>query len=323
MEIFNNRQRSGYEEIVSYGPRWWTEYREMDAVYHFEGFLLDLIAVFLERTVNNQFPSQADIYALQMYEHVLGIESDDSISIEERRREVAAYYSGTGKLSRSSIKNMIRNYTGCESEMWWRDANLHIRVFMVDEKPFSSKKIYNIMSRRMPAYLDFLIREVIAVFELHETYSARNRYRMPFSWWDRTLDGSQLNDGSNYLDSEYPTKFLVVYRYSAESDNVLEHRQIFRCQYDAPEEISLVPKYRIYMPWWEGTRMLDGQYSMDGNFALDQDRSPVWNKETIRFFGLTEEDFRFNMYVPSKAAVMNGVAAMDGAILLNSGREVL
>ena len=29
MEIFNNQQRSGYEEIVSYGPKWWTEFREM------------------------------------------------------------------------------------------------------------------------------------------------------------------------------------------------------------------------------------------------------------------------------------------------------
>ena len=31
MEIFYNQERSGYEEIVSYGPSWWTEYREMNA----------------------------------------------------------------------------------------------------------------------------------------------------------------------------------------------------------------------------------------------------------------------------------------------------
>ena len=27
MEVFNNQQRSGYEEIVSYGPKWWTAHR--------------------------------------------------------------------------------------------------------------------------------------------------------------------------------------------------------------------------------------------------------------------------------------------------------
>lgn len=31
MEIFYNSHSPGYEEIVSYGPKWWTEYKEMDA----------------------------------------------------------------------------------------------------------------------------------------------------------------------------------------------------------------------------------------------------------------------------------------------------
>ena len=38
MEVFNNQQRSGYEEIVSYGPKWWAEFREMDANYRFAGW---------------------------------------------------------------------------------------------------------------------------------------------------------------------------------------------------------------------------------------------------------------------------------------------
>lgn len=43
MDIFCNGQ-NGYEEIANYGPRWWTEYREMDANYRFAGWTLNLMA---------------------------------------------------------------------------------------------------------------------------------------------------------------------------------------------------------------------------------------------------------------------------------------
>ena len=77
MEVFNNQQRSGYEEIVSYGPKWWTEFREMDANYRFAGWTLDLMAHWLERVVNNQFPANADERTITtVFEPALGIEPE-------------------------------------------------------------------------------------------------------------------------------------------------------------------------------------------------------------------------------------------------------
>lgn len=95
MEIFYNSSSPGYEEIVSYGPKWWTEYREMNAVYMFEGWLLDILAKKMEQEVKNLFPSQADLPTLLAYERMLGIEHDAELTIEERRRIVEIYYSGT------------------------------------------------------------------------------------------------------------------------------------------------------------------------------------------------------------------------------------
>ncbi|MDO4650431.1 MAG: hypothetical protein Q4B26_17470, partial [Eubacteriales bacterium] len=74
MEIFHNRDRSGYEEIVSYGPRWWTEYLEMDANYRFAGWTLDLMAHFLERIIKNQYPLNADEQTIELLEKLLHIE---------------------------------------------------------------------------------------------------------------------------------------------------------------------------------------------------------------------------------------------------------
>ena len=41
MEVFNNRQRSGYEEISSYSPKFYRQIKEMDAVYRFAGMNAD------------------------------------------------------------------------------------------------------------------------------------------------------------------------------------------------------------------------------------------------------------------------------------------
>ena len=112
MEIFNNQQRSGYEEIVSYGPKWWTEFREMDANYRFAGWTLDLMAYWLERVVNNQFPANADERTITtVFEPALRIEPEPDETLEERRKTAAAYWSGTGKLSKTVIQSIIKAYT--------------------------------------------------------------------------------------------------------------------------------------------------------------------------------------------------------------------
>ena len=85
MEVFNNQQRSGYEEIASYGPKWWTEFREMDANYRFAGWTLDLMAYWMERVVNNQFPANADERTITtVFEPALGIEPEPDETLEER-----------------------------------------------------------------------------------------------------------------------------------------------------------------------------------------------------------------------------------------------
>ena len=158
MEIFYNSSAPGYEEIVSYGPKWWTEYKEMDAVYMFEGWLLDVLAKKMEQEVKNLYPSQADYPTLLMYEKMLRIEHDTEITIEERRRIVQAYYSGTGHLSRSVILQLIKAYTGHDGEVFWDGPTLCIE-FNNDEGEFISIGILQkVIERRIPAHIPFQTR---------------------------------------------------------------------------------------------------------------------------------------------------------------------
>ena len=54
MLIFNNQQRSGYEEILSYSPEYYKQIREMDAIFRFAGYTVDMMAAYLEKLRENQ-----------------------------------------------------------------------------------------------------------------------------------------------------------------------------------------------------------------------------------------------------------------------------
>ncbi|MBU5481829.1 putative phage tail protein [Blautia sp. MSJ-19] len=155
MEIFYNSSAPGYEEIVSYGPKWWTEYKEMNAVYMFEGWLLDIMAKKMEQEVKNQFPSQADLPTLLAYEKMLRIESDVELTIQERRRIADIYYYGTGHLSGSVILQLIRAYTGHEGKVYWDGYTLCIEFNNNDGSFISLGILQKIIRRRIPAHIPF------------------------------------------------------------------------------------------------------------------------------------------------------------------------
>lgn len=211
MEIFSSGQRSGYEEIVNSGPRWWTEYREMDAVYRYEGWLLDLMIYLMERVVENQFPEYADEAAISALERLLKIEYDTSDpSLDERRKTVSTYYTGSfGKLNRTSILNMAEKYTGCPCSARWEGSTLIVTaVGDLDEnilREFKYTKLQSILQQRMPAHLNFLIKRTYGGFRIehrHRVVQERISLRFNAPWVNDGfyLDGSYLLDGSAILD---------------------------------------------------------------------------------------------------------------------------
>lgn len=161
MEIFCNRERPNYEEVVSYGPRWLTEYREMDANYKYAGWTLDLMAYWLERIVNNEFPAFADEQTISMWERVIDIEREPGMLLEERRRVVEAYLADPGKMSRSKIKTLARTYTGHDCDVYWIEEVLKIRFNSTEDIIISIDTLRKILRRRMPAHISYVINENI------------------------------------------------------------------------------------------------------------------------------------------------------------------
>lgn len=326
MEIFYNSKRPGYDEIVSYGPKWWTEYREMEANYRYAGWSLDLMAHFLEQTVKNQFPDHADEKTIMMLEKLLKIEYDPGTKLDERRRIVSAYYSGMGKLSKSVIQSVIQTYGGCESKLWWKDrSSLQIRIFCNEGNAFSNKRIFQIIERRFPAHLLFMIRNVLCTFFTEEVFSVdRVRHRTWLSWWDDSLDGSFPLDGSLLLAAAFPPFFGNKYPFV--SENALTGRMggfIGRHRLLNRPDTEWKTRQKIAMNWWEELRTLDGRENLNGTCLLDQDALPRWGRETHRMNILGDEVFGITMYIPGMAKLLDGSVMLDGTIRLNSGREEL
>lgn len=151
MKIFYNDLRSGYEEVSSYGPSYWLEYKEMDAVYRLAGWTLDLMAHFLERMIGNQFVQYADEKTLSMFEQVLGLQADN-LTVEERRRAIAAALLGYGKLSAEDIIAIVRAYTGADCSISWNGTELKLQV-QNSEEGISYPALIGILSNRLPAHI--------------------------------------------------------------------------------------------------------------------------------------------------------------------------
>ena len=253
MEIFHNHDEPNYLTIVDYGPKWFTEFREMDANLRYAGWTLDLAAHWLERIVNNLFPESADERTIAMFERILCIEYDTlDVSLEERRRTVMAYWYGIGKLSRTSILQMAEEYTGCECDAWWLGKTVFVLCILDDLDKvgvrYDYRRIISILRKRLPAHLGFLIQARWKGFDIENRNEVilnkiTYRFNMPWVFWGHYLDGSFLLDGNVLLDfcPEFNPARLTV-----------------RMPVETKEDFGI--GITEYKNWW----MLDGAYCLDG-----------------------------------------------------------
>lgn len=162
LDVFRNRQRPNYEEIITYGPRWWLEWLEMDANYRYAGWTLDLMAYWMERVISNQFPRHADLETVEKLEKLFNIDVDYSMTLEERRRVVESYYFYNGHLSRTVIQSIIMTCTECESRLWWDGEDNNILKIDILQKETdisaAADRVFCIIERRKPAHIAMNIR---------------------------------------------------------------------------------------------------------------------------------------------------------------------
>ena len=100
-DVFYNRQRSGYDELVSYQPKYYQNIQEMQAINQFGGLTTDKMASDLEQLVLDQFIDSCSVEMLNRFEQFLHITGYETRSITERRSIVKVNWIGNIKMNRT------------------------------------------------------------------------------------------------------------------------------------------------------------------------------------------------------------------------------
>lgn len=175
MIVFNNHQRSGYEEIVSYSPCYYGRIKEMDAVFRLAGMLTDLMARDLESVVEQQFVRYMDGEPLERLENFLEIKADKKQSVEERRKTVLSYFIKSGGASGLNIKKLISIFTDILVDVSFDGECIDIKFNIsgtaeAEEAESCIAEIMALLRKKIPAHISlsyefvYVVRREVSIY---------------------------------------------------------------------------------------------------------------------------------------------------------------
>ena len=151
--LYPNGFPSAYEELKTFYPVFYRDVFEMDAIWRVCGGGLDIIEANVDAVANSTFISLMDEAALALMEVFLGVPSDPSRSIEDRRKLVSSYFLGTGHIGAPEIKEITRAFTEgqCEVAFEGGAVYIHIKAEITDTPP--ADDYFYILRKKIPAHL--------------------------------------------------------------------------------------------------------------------------------------------------------------------------
>lgn len=160
--LYNNKfYKNSYEELLSFYPKFYRGVYEMEEILKTDGELCDQLESNIEQTLANSFIDSADESTIALWEDFLGISLMKHRTVEERRRMVRSFVVGTGKISATSIIEMIKSYTNADVEVRFEssDEEGNNRLY-IDFDRGSNSNVYisdieNLISRKIPAHIDY------------------------------------------------------------------------------------------------------------------------------------------------------------------------
>jgi len=156
--LYDNALPSVYEEIRSFYPVWYWDVLEMDAIWQAQGFALDHIRFSLESIIDNSYIETANSAMITAYERFLGIPTNLSLPLEERRKTVIATLYPTAHIGAPEIKELIYIFTSGQTTVGFKNSHILIAVDLKTAESFPLDSCVTIIGKRIPAHLrlDFL-----------------------------------------------------------------------------------------------------------------------------------------------------------------------
>lgn len=159
MRFYNRYFVNGYEELITYYPRFYREVYEMVEILKAHGKTADGVEDNIERIYLNCFIDYADEATIAKLERFLDIGLNRSRTLEERRRLVKSFFVGFGKVSASMLEEMIQSYTGAgvssRFEPCDKEGNnmLYLNFERGDEPTLYTGDINLLLGKKIPAHI--------------------------------------------------------------------------------------------------------------------------------------------------------------------------
>lgn len=147
---FYNKTRSGYEELISYYPRYYRDVLEMVAILQAFGRLTDEIEGHIEQTHLNNFVLTADETTIKQFESIFHITNGASMTLEQRRRVIIGWISGGSHIGEPEIRSLIKNYTDNAVTV---DFAKGVVSVVISGEIFGEDNLLATLVQRLPAHL--------------------------------------------------------------------------------------------------------------------------------------------------------------------------
>lgn len=159
MRLYDNAPNNYHDELARWFPYWYQGIREMDALWHTWGVLLDRLQADIKQVLDNYFLQTCDEATIEMWENFLGITMSSPRDLENRRRFIMMHFGGFGKCSAEKIKSIIKQYTGSDSTVMFEDYDaygnqwLNIQMERGDVETLYVGDVQFVLDKIIPAHI--------------------------------------------------------------------------------------------------------------------------------------------------------------------------
>ena len=168
MSYLDRTYEDEYDELVTFQPKFYRDVYEMQAILRAHGDVLNEVEDNIDKAYNNAFVDRADEETITELERFYWIATDRTLPLDERKRIIKSYMIGSGKISGTRIKEMIKTFvnateTDVDFKQYDEHGNHALFLKMVTEEDITRllPPLRVLLRNKIPAHLYYTFEQFV------------------------------------------------------------------------------------------------------------------------------------------------------------------
>lgn len=160
---------SKYDELKTYLPDFYESIADVREFLKALGLQMGEVHSDTMQARDNNFIFLADEKTVSRLEQFMYIPYDSARTLDERRRLIASFFVGSGKIGANEIKEIVKVFTPSLTEVTFANSTINVIVTRDVSESFILADCYFILLKKIPGHLQLVIT-VISSFNFN-TYT--------------------------------------------------------------------------------------------------------------------------------------------------------